>query len=243
MKSTPKMQTPKNVLIVLAFSLSALIGFALLTVAVWGDVEASMFDISQNGEKRLGTLSCPVLITPQDEAEFSAKFHNPIERAIETSVRVHISGGHLTLKQQENYRFELAPNETRKLAWPVNPEDAAYGKMVLVKVYRFRSYPIPSADATCGILVLDLPTVTGKQIVYGSTGLSFLGMIGTVGLWRKNNPLMSKKKTETFRSMAILAGSIVLGLGASLLGYWLVGSLGLVIAILLTVGAITQSFK
>jgi len=237
------MQKRNNILILLAFSLSALIGFALLTVAVWGDIEASMFSMSQNGEKRLGTLSCPVLITPQDEAEFTAKFHNPIERVIEPSVRVHISSGQLTFKQEDNYRFELAPNETRKLAWPVNPEDAVYGKMVLVKVYLFRHNPIPSQDATCGILVLDLPTVTGKQVVYGSSGLSFLGMIGTVGLWKKNNRLMTRKQTEAFRSMAILAGSIILGLGASLLGYWLIGSLGLMIAVLLTVAAITQSFK
>lgn len=243
MNSNTKNHKLKNVLILLAFVVSAAIGMALLSVAVWGDVEATMFAAAQNGEQRLGTLSCPVLITPQDNAEVSAKFHNPIERVIKPSVRFKISNGFLTFQQQENIKFELAPDESRKLAWEVNPDQAAYGKMVLVKVYLFRNYPIPSKDGTCGILVLDIPTLTGKQVVYGSTGVSFIGMLAMIGFWRGNNRLMTKKQTEAFRGMGILAGSIIIGLAASFMGHWLIGSVALVVAVLLTMGTLTQSFR
>jgi hypothetical protein len=233
----------KNGLILILFILGAAIGFALLSVAVWGDVEASMFDLTLRGERRLGTLSCPVLVTPQDQEQFTAKIHNPIEREIKSAVRVRVSGGHLTLLNQEDVKFRLAPDESRKLAWPVNPDNAAYGKMVLVKVYQFRNNPIPSKHDTCGILVLDIPTVTGKQVVYGSMSLSVIGMAAGIFLWDRNNKPMPKRKRELYRSMSIMAGSLVIGLIACLFGNWLIGSLGLVVAALVIVGTLYQVVK
>ncbi|MFN2144550.1 MAG: hypothetical protein ACK2T7_04320 [Anaerolineales bacterium] len=211
----------KNGLILTLFILSAAIGFALLTVGVWGDAEASMFDLIDKGEKRLGTLSCPILITAQDQEQFSAKFHNPLEREIKPAVRVRVSSGHLTMIAQDDIKFQLAPDESRKLAWPVDPDDAVYGKMVLVKVYMFRNYPIPSKHDTCGIFVLDIPVLKGKQIVFGSLGLSMVGMVAGIFLWQRNNKLMTKRQEELYRAMLIMAGSLAFGLIASLLGYWL----------------------
>jgi hypothetical protein len=243
MNNKPKRKGLKNGLILALFILGAAIGFSLLSVAVWGDVEASMFDITLKGENRLGTLSCPVLITPQDQAEFTAEIHNPIEREIKPSVRVRVSSGQLTLLKQEDVKFQLAPDESRKLAWQVNPDDAVYGKMVLVKVYLFRHNPIPSKDATCGILVLDLPTFTGKQVVYGSLSLSVIGMVAGIFLWQRNNQLMNKRQRELSRAMYIMAGSLILGIVACLFGHWLIGSLGLVVAALLVVNTLYQMMK
>jgi hypothetical protein len=232
----------RNALIIALFSIGAVVGFALLLVSVWGDVEASMFNPSQKGEERLTSLACPVILTPQDTGKFSAKISNPIERKIKPSLRVHISSGHLTLIKEENVKFELEPNESKELTWSVDPEDAAYGKMVLVKVYQFRNYPIPSKDGTCGIYVLDIPTFSGQQILYGGMGVSFAAMLGSVVIWQKSNRLVTKRQQETFRSMTILTGTIIIGVAASLMGSWLIGSLGIVVALLLTVTAITKSF-
>jgi len=233
----------KNGLILALFVLSAIIGFALLTVGVWGDVEASFFNLSLRGEERLGSLSCPILITAQDQEQISAKFHNPLEREIKSSVRVRTSSGYLTLMNQEDLKFPLAPNESRKLAWPVNPEDAAYGQMVLVKVYLFRNNPIPSKHGTCGILILDVPLLKGKQLVYGSLGLSLVGMAAGIVLWRHNNKLMTRKQQELARAMYIMAVSLTIGLVACLFGSWLLGGFGLVVAFLNLVNAVVLMLK
>jgi uncharacterized membrane protein YeaQ/YmgE (transglycosylase-associated protein family) len=238
MNSQPAQSKVGNLLLALAFMLSALIAAALLGIAVWGDVEASMFDLSYKGEENLGTLSCPVLITPRDNAEFSASFSNPFDRNIKPSVKVHISSGHLTLMQEENVKFQLAPAESKQLSWSVDPEDAVYGKMVLVKVFQFPTHPIPSKDATCGILVLDIPTLTGKQIVTGALTTSIIGLVGSTAGWKLNNQLMTKRQRESYRAMGILAATLIIGLAASILGYWLIGSLGLVIAILMAINTI-----
>jgi len=233
----------KNGLILTMFILSMAIGFAMLIVGVWGDAEASMFDLTHKGETRLGTLSCPVLITAQDKEQFSAKFHNPLERNIKSAVRVRVSSGHLTLLSQDDVKFQLAPDESRKLAWAVDPEDAVYGKIVLVKVYMFRNNPIPSKHDTCGILVLDIPALKGQQVVYGSLGLSIVGMVAGIFLWQRNNKLMNKRQKELNRAMFIMAGSLTIGLVASLLGHWLLGGLGLIVAVLLLIGTIGQMLK
>ncbi|MEJ2756932.1 MAG: hypothetical protein P8046_00490 [Anaerolineales bacterium] len=181
----------RNGLTITIFTLSALVGFALLLISVWGDVEAFMFDLSNKGEESLGTLVCPVIITPQDTGEFSIKLENPLERDIMTAVRVHISSGFVSLMTEDNVKVDLAPKESKKLAWSVNPEDAAYGKMVLVKVFLFRNYPIPSKDATCGIFVVDTPHFSGRQILFSSLGFSFIGMVAATGMWKVNNRLMT----------------------------------------------------
>lgn len=238
MKSQTAQNKIGNLLLILAFILSSLLAATLLGVAVWGDVEASMFDLSYKGDENLSTLNCPVLITPRDNAEFSASFSNPFDKNIKPSVRVHISSGHLTLMQEENVKFQLAPAESKRLSWSVDPEDAVYGKMVLVKVFLFPNHPIPSKDATCGILVLDLPSLTGQQIVTSALAVSFVGMIGSTAGWKLNNRLMTKRQREAFRAMSILAGALIIGLAASLMGYWLIGSLGLVVAILMSINTI-----
>lgn len=232
----------RNALTITVFTFSALVGFALLLVSVWGDVEASMFDLSHKGEQRLGTLACPVLITPQDVGEFSIKLENPLERDIMSSVRVHISSGFVSLMTEDNVKVDLAPKESKKLAWSVNPEDAAYGKMVLVKVFLFRNYPIPSKEATCGIYVIDLPHISGQQVLFGGLGFSFIGMLGAIGMWKVNNRLMTGNQRELFRSMTILAVAIIIGIVSSLLGWWLLGGFGVVVTAMLAVITVTHQF-
>lgn len=232
----------RNAITITVFTLSAVVGFALLLISVWGDVEAFMFDLSQRGEKNLGTLVCPVIITPQDTGEFSVELENPLERDIMSAVRVHVSSGFVSLITEDNVKVDLAPKESKKLAWSVNPEDAAYGKMVLVKVFLFRNYPIPSKDATCGIFVINTPHFSGRQILFGGLGFSFIGMLAAIGMWQVNNRLMTGTQRELFRSMTILAGAITIGIVASLLGWWLLGGIGIVVTALLTIITLTHQF-
>ncbi len=232
----------RNALTITLFTFSALVGFALLIISVWGDLEASMFDPSQKGEERLTTLACPVLITPQDEGEFTAEIYNPLAKEIDPSLQVHISSGHITLMEEERLKVNLAPKETRKLAWSVNPENAAYGKMILVNVYKFPFLSLPSQKASCGIFVIDIPVLTGKQVLYSGIGFGFVGMFLSMGFWQFNNRLMTKNQREFFRAMAILTGAIIIGTVFSLFGWWIIGSLGVVVSTLMGVITVTHQF-
>lgn len=243
MKNSKTKKTLLNVLIMTVFVVSALISSTLMFISVWGDLEASMFSATLKGDERLGSLDCPTILTTKEVGKVSAKFTNPMDRDIKPSVRVHISSGHLTLMREENVKFQLAPDKSKELYWSVEPEDATYGKMVLVKVFLFPNHPIPSKQGTCEIFVLDVPTFTGKQLVYSSMIISFLGMTGGVAGWRLNNPPMPNKSKEGFRTFAILAGTIIVGTIAGVQGIWLVGSLGIVITLLMIVNSMAQALK
>lgn len=231
----------KNAVILVVFSLSALVSLAFLGISVWGDIEASMFDLKYKGDERLGTLSCPVMITTKDSGQVSAKISNPKNKSLKSNLRLMVSSSHVYMQRDEIIKYQLAPNESRKLAWTIDPvRDAAFGEMVMVKVYLYKNYPIASKDATCGILVLDLPAFSGKTILYSGIGFSFLGMVAGVGFWNRNNGLMTKKQRELYRAISILTVTLIVGLVTSILGYWLIGSIAIVVAVLLTAGTIFQ---
>ena len=238
----------KNGLILALFMLGAAVGFALVTVSFWGDYEASMIGLDYMGEKQLDTLACPILTTSRDKARFTVKIHNPLEHNLTRTVQVMVSSGRLSLLREDRVSFQLKPDESRSLSWPVEPEDAVYGKLVLAKVYLYPSHSIPSKDATCGILVLDIPFLSGQQVVYGSLGLSLIGMISAILLWQRNNKLKTIQQKELTRSMFMMASAISVGLIASLLGSrlaygWLLSGSCLVVAVLLLAVTLYQMLK
>ena len=67
-------------------------------------------------------------------------------------------------------------------------------------------------------------------------------MFGSVGIWQKSNQLMAKRQRETYSSITIFSVTIIIGVVASLMGWWLIGSLGIVAALLLSLTVITKSF-
>lgn len=238
----------KNGWILTLFILSAAIGIALVAISVWEDYESILIETTYMGEKGLTTLSCPILITPRDKAEFSVTIRNQTDHNLTTTIYVMVSNGSLPQLKEDRVTIKLGPDETRRLAWPVNSEDAIHDKLVLVKVYQLRNYLFPSKHDTCGILVLDVPVLSGNQVVYGSLGLSMIGMLAGISLWQRNNRLMTWQQKELNRSMIMMTGTIVVGLGASLLGSWLtdgwlLGGSSLVVAVLLVVVTFYQMFK
>jgi hypothetical protein len=123
----------------------------------------------------------------------------------------------------------------------VTSDDAAFGRLVLVKVTVNRRYPLPSRQGTCGILVVGLPYFTGNQIFAFTLVVSFLSMVGGAGLWGvANRPLKGLGRDVTV-AMGALAGSVLAGMILGLRGSWLFGGLVFVIAVLL-IGAIIGYF-
>jgi hypothetical protein len=233
-----KIMRPLGMLI---FVVGIFLGVALSAIAVWGDLEASLFDTSIRGDEGLA-IKCPVMLTTREEAgTVSAAFTNSLSRPVTFTIRTNISQGYVTLIKKINSKLHLAPGETQTLKWPVNPDDAAYGRFILVRVYRSAKYPLPSRDGSCGILVVDLPYLSGNQIFVFILTTSLLGMAGGIGLWVVANRPLSKPRQDVARAMGVLAGCVLVGMVASLSGRWLFGLFVFVITVLLG-GAIVGHF-
>lgn len=214
----------KRTLGAILFTLGFLIGLVIFVAAVWADFEAAMFDTAIKGDRALRPVSCPVLITRGETGTVSAGFHNPLDRPVNYFVRTRISRGFVTYMWEHKELLPVAPGETGRLEWTVTPEDAAYGRVVLVKVLLMGNYPLPSRQATCGILTLDVPYLSGKQVLALGVAASLVGMALGGGLWfSASRPLNEGSPRELARAMGALGGSVVVGIVVAFLGPWLVG--------------------
>lgn len=205
------------------FVIGAVIGYALFVTTFMQDTEAIVFSALLSGQKSLTSLSCPEIITPQEVGTVRAKMHNPTEKPMYRSVRTHISQGYLTLIREHYEHYDLDPGETRQISWEVYPEDAAYGYVILTKVYLFPQNPLPSAVGACGIMLLNIPYLTGSQFIMIVAAVSFILMgIGFRRYVTHNQPLLGKKRTLAV-NMVVIAVTVTLAIGTMFLESWYLG--------------------
>lgn len=234
------MDTRKRIirtLSVLIFSIGVLLSMVIFGIMVWGDIEAEMFDTGMRGKARLWGLRCPVMMSTNEIGTISATLKNSLERSTEYSIRTHISDGYLTLMREINWKLPLDPGEVQKLEWTVTPEDAAFERLILVRVRIGPKYPIPARGGSCGILVLDLPYLSGNQLFAIIITASLLCMAVGLILWVAANRPLRGLGLDITGAMGVLTGSLLIGMVVGYLGLWMFGVIIFVIT-LLFIGAI-----
>jgi hypothetical protein len=221
------------------YSLGVLFGMLLTGASVWGNFEAFLFDNRLPAEETISRMSCPLLITSSETGTVTASFSNPSDRSAQTTVRAHITDGMFLLMREMDTRLQLEPGETRQLEWTVFPEDAAWERFILVRIYSLRSPPLPSRTGTCGIIVVDIPFFSGSQIVALIAITSLIAMFAGLGIWNSANQPLSSQKRYALQIMTVLAALIVIGLVLSIFRLWFIGGILLVFTVLVIVVAIT----
>ncbi len=231
-----------RLLSLLLFATGTLLGLLLFGSVVWGDLEASLFDTVMRGPEPVPGLRCPAIITLGEEGVVRTSFQNPFDQTTEFTFRAHISEGFVTLMREVTAQLSLEPGEKGTVEWAVSAEDAVYGgRLILVRVYQFAKYPLPARDSSCGILVLRSARFTGRQILIAALAISLLGMAGGIWLWVRANRPSSGPAQNATRAMLALAGCVVAGILVALAGWWMPGTIILVITLLL-IGAIAGYF-
>jgi hypothetical protein len=237
---TPPSNKARRMLAMIVYCLGILMTLALGAVAIWGDLEASLFDVSIRAQRSLRSLNCPVLITSHETGEISASFQNTGQQPVNRAIRAHISEGFVTLFREENLQLPLQPGERQRWTWYVTADDAAYGSLILVRVSTLRQAPLPSESSTCGILVLNIPWVNGRVVV---AGWLILGLAATaVGgwLWLRSTPLQTIKRRPAILSMSAVTLVVIALLLVGLAGLWVVGVLLLALLVLLLITIVAQ---
>ena len=222
-----------NILSIILFLAGVNLGIGLLGITVWGDLEASLFDVSIQAEENIEGFNCPVMITTGERGKVNAVFNNPHTREVKRNIRVHISWGYATLLREITFELPLEPGETQELSWDILPQDAAFGNMILVRAYALRANPLPSQGATCGVLVVDIPNFTGMQIFTFASIASGVFMLVGAGVYTLNNRPLFEKPKKIARGMFFIIGILAIGLLVSFYGSWLLGALALLIGVLL----------
>ncbi len=220
---------------VVLYALGVVAATLLAVIAIWPDLEASLFDAALSSQEPLDSLNCPLVISGTEAGAISVTFANALEEKVSFRVRARISAGFATLMREETTSIELAAGEAQTLSWPISGEDAAFGRIVLARIYAFRGLRAPSRDNSCGVLVISALGLTGRQLV---TALLTFGLVGLAAggvLWVRQLRPVQGRDLELSIAAGALAGLVLAAMAAGMLGLWLAGLLTLIFAVLLGV--------
>lgn len=228
-----------RILSIALFGIGLLLGMGFVAATVWADLEASLFEPTKAAQERLGTLRCPLIITPQEAGTISTTLSNPTERALRQTVRGTISHGFSSLMREVDAQFTLEPGETRKAEWTVTAADAAWRHFILVRVNVLRNFPLPFRSGSCGVLVMNLPGLTGNQIVVLWFAASLMSMVAGLALWSRAIKSSPGPLPDLTRPLILLGAIVAASMLGSLIGWWLASGLLLILVLIVTVAVIT----
>ena len=221
---------PPLMVSIVIYILAALIGFTLVLLATWADVEASLYGFNHTGGGRLSTLSCPILMTANETSSFSIKVTNTTDNTLSPTIKTDISTPFTFLSSFDP--IKLAPGESKRMEWAIGPGNIELGHFIFVRGYLFAAYPLSDRENTCGIFIVNLPS-NGITITWGMIALSLLGMgIGLYGL--RQSPSRMRSGTD-FTGFVVLSITLLTGIVFTFLGWWLFAGISIVITLLLFV--------
>lgn len=225
------------------YFLGILFGAAVAALAIWGDLEASLFDTLFKAEQPLPSLSCPVLMTLDEDATIEASFTNGDDRVEILRVRARISQGFASLIREEQIEYSLEPGQSETAVYQISADDAAWDRVVLARVNTVRNAPYRRlVGSSCGVLLVPVRGITGNQILFTMISLSLVLTVLGGYLWQNGRIRpYSPQDHKIWRLMLAFAGLVGAAMLAGLLQQWLLGGALLIILFLLLISA-TDSF-
>ncbi|MCS7011325.1 MAG: hypothetical protein N2049_07425 [Anaerolineales bacterium] len=220
------------------FTFGALVGLVFFAVGSFADLESVLFGFDRYGYKMASSFDCPVLLDAQETGVVRFVITNRTKTNIRPNVVFQTSA--FPIFRTERQVIALAPGEKAVLEWTVGQEDLAYRHFIFAKVYTFASYPAPDVEQTCGILVLDLPFLTGAQAVALLVVVSLVSMGVGGGLWMIQQSVEGQGRS-TWSVMLTLAGVVLVGMGSVWLAIWPLGVLLATLSLVL-IGVIVGHF-
>ena len=222
------------------YSLGLLLGLILAIMAIWGDLEASLFDVLSKPDRTLTRLNCPVLITADEKtAVIEATLKSDRDQIENLKVWAHITLGWASLIREEETHLSLLPGDVQVVEWPISADDAAWNRIILVRVGTVRNVPYPQRiGATCGVLVVPVKGITGAQIVFATLLASMFLLI--VGAWMSGITHRPPNTQELKSRMILFAALTGAALLLSFLKLWLLGLLVILLILLLIVNFISS---
>lgn len=209
-------------------------------LSIWGEIEASFFNSALRSDQPLKGLRCPAFITSNEIGKVSKEFINISEKSVDLEVRTYISDGYVTLLNEIIRKFTLAPGESEIVEVPFTEEDAAYKRIIMVRMHQMKRYSFPYQNASCGVVLINIPFITGTQFLIIATSLAAVCSVGGIVLWKVNAKPIIWKRSKIFKAMIFLLSTAIILTIFSLLNYWGIAIIITVIWLLMGTGMIWQ---
>jgi hypothetical protein len=219
------------------FFAGVLFGMVFFTSLTWANLEASFYFGFNGGADTKLRLTCPHIMTPQDNGSVTATITNKVEKIIKPILQADFSGPMLrSIRTQPS----IDPGKTQEIKWAISAQDVDYGHLIMVQVYQYSSYKTSTATATCGTLFLNLPALTGMEIYILALVLSLLGIAIGFALWLISNRPITGRSLQHLWGMILLAVVVLLGILFGSLGLWIFGTFALALSLLMLISLVSR---
>jgi len=214
---------------------AGILSSALLTGGLtWAELEAAVYGFPHYTSERFDGLSCPPLMMRGETSIVRVTVHNPSDRVITPIIRVDLSAPGLF--ESSKTQVTVDPGGSEQLAWAVSDANIDLRYFIFAKVNRSPSYPLPTAEAICGTLVLDIPFLNGMQLLILWLALCLVCIPLGLGVWRWG--LGRAHRTPGIATALTIVS--LSGLIAALNGVWILGGLFFVGIVLLALGLLRR---
>lgn len=188
---------------------------------IWPNFEAEVAGRLMPNLEPIDSLRCPLLLNGDEERTISAQFVNPTDEPLRLRIDSQISEGSLTMMRTDQREIFIPANTTEEVEWMISADDAAHDRFIVAKFHALRNREYAATASNCGIMTMNLPFLSGRQIVTALVASSVL-LVG-VGTQRilSERPLTRRGKRMLLQLMFLLLG-IAIPLFAGMFGYGLV---------------------
>lgn len=218
--------SPQQKLGTFVFALGVLSSIFLTGALAWPGLEAESYGFERYTNEHFDGLSCPFFMTRRESGVVQVDIHNPSNQIITPIMTTDLSAPGLPETYEE--QVSVPPGETRQLEYKITSANIDRYYFVFAKANRSPSYPLDTAEATCGVLVLDIPFLNGAQILATWLGFCLICQLAGLWLWRSGSELPGK----TWGAMRMLAIVSLGGILPGLYHIWLLALVGLVLTLL-----------
>ncbi len=223
------------------FAIGSVIAVGIIAVIVWANLEVFGFYPSFDSEGSIRSLNCPIFMTTNEQATFSAKFENPLDYVIRPTIRTVISQGSVILVDDIRETISIEPKETIKLSWNMDSSKTVYGQFVFARVVLMNNFPLDDAQGSCGVYVINTELFTGRIFLYIALAVILTLMLGGVFIWKRFTPYGYRSTKNTRIALWMISITILVGLGAGLLHFWMISGFALIAGVLLLIATATMS--
>lgn len=208
------------------------LGLALAVTTIWPDYEAVRYFFTGAVFDPFRGMKCPAFVTRSETATISASIENPSDRVVQPVYKVEVSG---PLGRMLREQISIPPHQTQKIEWTVNADDMDLRYFIFAKIAVLSFAGTPTREATCGIFVLNLNGLTGRQVLNISLAASVLGIFIGLLVWEREMETVTKGFMQPQRVRRALGVVVLLAMLSGLMGWWTAGILFCVMAVLLLV--------
>ena len=222
------------------FGIGAVIAVAIIAVIVWANLEVFGFYPSFDSEGTIRSLNCPVFMTANEKAIFSARFRNPLDYEIHPTIHTTVSQGSVILVDEIRRTISIPPKETTKLTWEMDSSKTVFGQFVFARVVLMNSHPLDDAQGACGVYVVNTQLISGRAFLYIALTVIIVLMAGGVLLWNRYTPKGFRATKNTRIAIWMLSVTVIIGMVMGLMHYWLIAGIALIAGILLLIATATM---